>query len=77
MVIRVMILVLLSIAVLGPMASADMVSATPVDGGDDAQLQDLQAQTSQDVADIQGGLSQAWAIVGVVLVAAIVISVVV
>jgi hypothetical protein len=76
MLIRVVILVLLCLAVFGPIASADTVAATPVDAAEDGQLQELDAQTSQDVEDIQGGLSKAWGIVGVVLVVIIVLSVV-
>jgi hypothetical protein len=58
-------------------AATDAVAATPVDAAEDAQLQELEAQTSQNVEDIQGGLAKAWGIVGVVLVAIIVISVIV
>lgn len=37
-----------------PLAYADTVAATPVDDLEDAELQQLEAQTSQPVEDIQG-----------------------
>ena len=73
--IRVAILVLLRIALFGPFASADTVVATLVDAAEDALLQDLESQSSEDVEDILGRLSKWWGIVGVVLVAIIVLSV--
>jgi len=58
-----------------PLAHAETVAPTPVDDAEDARLQQLEAQTGQEVEDIQGGLSQMWAIVGVVLVVLIAVGV--
>lgn len=76
MLFRMLLLVVLCVSIFAPLAGADTVVPAPVDGTEDAQLELLEAQTGGEVEDIQGGLSQTWAIVGVVLVALIVVGVV-
>ena len=73
--IKVFLVVLLCMPLFMPLASAETVAPTPVDDAEDAGLQQLEAQTGQEVEDIQGGLSQMWAIVGVVLVVLIAVGV--
>lgn len=73
--IKVFLVVLICMPLFMPLAHAETVAPTPVDDAEDAGLQQLEAQTGQEVEDIQGGLSQMWAIVGVVLVVLIVVGV--
>lgn len=75
--IKVFLVVLLCMPLFMPLASAETVAPTPVDDSEDAGLQQLEAQTAQEVGDIQGGLSQTWAIVGVILVVLLVVGVLV
>ena len=74
--IRSTLLVLICLMVFVPLTQADTVAPTAVDALEDVVLQQLDAQTSQVVEDIQGGLSETWGIVGVVLVALIAVSII-
>lgn len=74
---KVFLVALICLPIFIPLAHADTVAPSPVDDLEDAELQQLAAQTSQEVKDIQGGLSQTWAIVGVVLVVLIVVGAIV
>lgn len=65
---KVFIVALLCVSMFAPLASAGSVAPEPIDSLEDAQLQQLEAQTMQEIENIQGGLSETWAIVGVVLV---------
>ncbi len=70
------LLVMMCLVVFIPVVQADTVAPTAVDALEDVVLQQLDAQTSQVVEDIQGGLSETWGIVGVVLVALIAVSII-
>ncbi len=70
------LLVMMCLVVFMPVVQADTVAPTAVDALEDVVLQQLDAQTSQVVEDIQGGLSETWGIVGVVLVALIAVSII-
>ena len=70
---KVFLMALICMPVFMPLAYADTVAPVPVDDLEDAGLQQLETQTSQEVENIQGGLSETWAIVGVVLVVFIVV----
>jgi len=67
---------MMCLVVFMPVVQADTVAPTAVDALEDVVLQQLDAQTSQVVEDIQGGLSETWGIVGVVLVALIAVSII-
>ena len=73
---RSILLVMMCLVVFMPVVQADTVAPTAVDALEDVVLQQLDAQTSQVVQDIQGGLSETWGIVGVVLVALIAVSII-
>ena len=70
------ILVMMCLVVFMPVVQADTVAPTAIDALEDVVLQQLDAQTSQVVEDIQGGLSETWGIVGVILVALIAVSII-
>ena len=70
------LLVMMCLVVFMPVVQAGTVAPTAVDALEDVVLQQLDAQTSQVVEDIQGGLSETWGIVGVVLVALIAVSII-
>lgn len=70
------LLALICLMVFMPLVQAETVAPTAVDALEDVVLQQLDAQTSQTVEEIQGGLSETWGIVGVVLVALIAVSII-
>ena len=74
---KALLVALVCLPIFIPLAHADTVAPEPVNDLEDAELQLLAAQTCQEVEDIQGGLSQTWAIVGVILVVLLVVGVLV
>ena len=69
----ILLVALLCLTVFAPLVQADVVAPVPVDEAEDAQLQELETETAEKVEDVEGGLSQIWAIIGIVLVSLILI----
>ena len=70
---RILLVAVLCLCAVAPIAGADVVAPVPVDDAESAQLEQMESETAHKVEDIEGGLSQVWAIVGIVLVSLIVI----
>ncbi len=75
---RAFLVALICVPVFIPLAHADTVAPSPVDDVEAAGLQQLEAQTCQEVKDIQGGGETPWwKIVGGVLLFILLIPVIV